>query len=50
VKHSGVTGDIAFDEKGDRSAFPFLAVRSVDDSFAPSWSISPAGSWTEGGL
>ncbi|RNL61914.1 branched-chain amino acid ABC transporter substrate-binding protein [Nocardioides marmoriginsengisoli] len=45
VSFEGITGDISFDDQGDRNAFPFLAVRSVDGKFAPAYSYSPDSGW-----
>jgi branched-chain amino acid transport system substrate-binding protein len=42
----GVTGAIEFDEKGDRTAFPYLAVRSDGTDFVPVQTINDEGSWS----
>ncbi|NLU78503.1 branched-chain amino acid ABC transporter substrate-binding protein [Micromonospora sp. HNM0581] len=42
----GVTGQISFDDRGDRKAFPFLAVRAgTDGTFAPVFQFAPNGGW-----
>lgn len=45
----GVTGSIKFDEKGDRTAFPYLAVRSDGTDFVPEYSVGEDGTWGESG-
>lgn len=47
---TGVTGDISFDERGDRKAFPFLAIREGEvGKFAPIASYSPDAGWSDVG-
>jgi ABC-type branched-subunit amino acid transport system substrate-binding protein len=41
----GITGEINFDDKGDRSAFPFLVVRSRDGAWAEVASYSTDEGW-----
>jgi len=48
VEIEGITGAIDFDDKGDRNAFPYLAVRAGDDGeFAPVHAIDSDGTWSE---
>lgn len=45
VEFEGVTGQISFDDAGDREAFPFKAVRAVDGAFSVVASFEPDGGW-----
>jgi branched-chain amino acid transport system substrate-binding protein len=46
LNFEGITGEISFDERGDRQAFPFLVVRSDDaGEFTPVATFAPSGGW-----
>ncbi|WDZ83457.1 branched-chain amino acid ABC transporter substrate-binding protein [Micromonospora cathayae] len=46
LSFEGITGQISFDDRGDRKAFPFLAVRAKDDTtFGPVFQFAPDGGW-----
>ncbi|MEH1014000.1 branched-chain amino acid ABC transporter substrate-binding protein [Micromonospora sp. CPCC 206060] len=50
LSFEGITGQISFDDRGDRKAFPFLAVRAnADGTFIPVFQFAPDGGWAPAG-
>ena len=44
-RYNGATGEIAFDQKGDRAKAPFMAVTVRDGKFEPYASLDGKGRW-----
>ena len=47
-RYNGATGEIEFDEKGDRAKAPFMAVTVRDGKFEPYASLDGKGRWVVG--